>query len=112
MTFRITQSDTSPAIVSELTDSGIPVDISGADEIRFIMEDKYKNIIIDDDLSGSVNIVDGENGEVEYIFSEEDTATAGTYKAEWEVTFDGATTGVETFPTGNKITVEIGEEIA
>lgn len=111
MAFRITQGDTSPAILSSLTDDGEPVDLSSADTVRFIMEDKYEQIVVDaDNNTGNVSIVDAAAGEVEYGFSAADTETVGTYKAEWEVTYD--TGAVETFPTGGKITIEVFEEIA
>lgn len=109
MTFRITQGDTSPTILSELNDSGDVIDLTGAD-VRFIMENKYEEVVIDDDTSGAVNIVDQTGGQVEYEFSSTDTEQVGSYRAEWEVTFPSG--AVETFPTGHKIDVEIIEQIA
>jgi len=109
MSFKITQGDSSPSLLTTLSDGGVPVELSNVTNIRFIMEDKYERIHIDDDLQGYVNIVDPSLGQVEYVFQQDDTKQIGTYKAEFEVTYNNG--AVETFPTENKITIDIVEEI-
>lgn len=111
MTFTIVQEDTDPPISSQLTDSGVPIDLStGINNIRFHMEDKFNRVVISDDLTGRVNIVDESEGEVEYVWQSGDTDTAGTYKAEWQLLYDDGKVGT-TFPSRGKITVEIMEQI-
>lgn len=109
MTFTITQGDSSPSLVSALGTTSSTVDLSNAQEIKFIMEDKYERVVINEGLQDSVNILDAANGKVEFIFDQSQTKTAGSYQAEWEVQFiNGA---IETFPTRSKIDIEIVEQI-
>lgn len=109
MTFTLTQGDSSPSVVSVLSDGGA-IDLSNAKEVRFIMQDKYKRVVINEGLQDSVNIINAANGEVEYIFTSDQTKTVGKYEAEWEVTYQNG--AVETFPTKGKIDIEIVEQIA
>lgn len=109
MTFTIVQNDTAPPISSRLADGGHPVDLSDASNVRFHMENKFKETVIDDDLTGRVNIVDTLSGDVEYVFAPGDTSSIGTFKAEWQVLYDDGK--IETFPSSGKVTVEITEEI-
>lgn len=111
MTFRITQGDTSPSFLSQLSDGNVPIDLTGFQEVRFIMENRFEEKVLDKDTSDSpgVNIINAKTGDVEVVFTQGETDTAGMYKAEWEVTYGNG--AVETFPTGEKIDVEIVEEI-
>lgn len=105
MAFSIVQKDTNPPISSRLTDSGEPVDLSNSSNVFFHMEDEYNRVVISDDITGRVNITDESRGRVEYVFSESDTESVGTYEAEWEVLYDDGTR--ETFPSNRMITVNI-----
>lgn len=109
MTFTIVQGDTAPPISSRLTDAGEPVDLSDASNIYFHMEDKFKRVVVTDDITGRVNIVTESSGDIEYAWKSGDTDTIGTYSAEWEVLYDDGT--IETFPSDGKISVEITEAI-
>lgn len=109
MTFTIVQNDTAPPISSRLTDSGEVVDLSDASNVRFHMEDKFERVVVDDDLTGRVNIVDSGLGEVEYVWGSDDTKNVGSYKAEWQVLYDDGK--IETFPSRGKIDIEVTEEI-
>jgi hypothetical protein len=109
MTFTIVQNDTAPPIGSRLADSGEPVDLSNVSNVRFHMEDRFDRVIIEDDLTGRVNIVDASAGEVEYAFTNGDTSDVGKYKGEWQVLYsDGK---IETFPSAGKVDIQITEEI-
>ena len=110
MTFEIAQNDTSPTLVSTLMDGHEPIDLSNATEIRFYMENEFKEVVISENLSGNVNPVELTNGEVEYIFKEEDTTETGRYKAEWQVEYNDGS--IETYPVDNKIDVHINSSIA
>ena len=110
MTFKITQKDSSPSLLVTLGDGTDPVDLTNVNDVRFIMQDKYERIVINEGIQDSVNIIDVDLGQVEFIFDSDQTADAGTYEAEWEVEFlNGA---IETFPTSDrKMKVEIVEQI-
>lgn len=110
MVFTIVQNDTAPPISSRLTDSGSPVDLNNASNVFFHMEDEYDREVINDDLTGRVNIVDPESGDVEYVWQSGDTEKIGSYKAHWEVLYNNGE--VETFPSRDKIDIEVTEEIA
>jgi len=113
MTFTITQGDNSPSMVTTLGSGTNPVDLTNVVNIRFIMQDEYERIIIDKGLQDpeGVNKLDEDRGEVEVIFTNEETSTAGTYKGEFEVEYQNG--AIETFPTSDrKIIIEIVEQIA
>lgn len=111
MTFRITQGDSSPSLLATLGDGTNPVELTNVTEVRFVMEDRYERVVIDEGLQDSVNIIDDDSGEVEFVFDSTQTTDAGRYKAEFEVEYTSG--AIETFPTGDrKIVVEIVEQIA
>lgn len=110
MTFTIVQNDTAPPISSKLTDSNEPVDLSSdVSNVYFHLEDKFDRVVVSDDLTGRVNIVDGVSGEVEYAWRSGDTSDIGSYEAEWQVLYEDGR--VETFPSRGKVDVEITEQI-
>jgi hypothetical protein len=110
MTFTIVQGDTSPSLSSTLTDGKSPVDISGYNSVEIHIENKYDEVIVTDDETGRVNVVNASSGQVEYVWEQGDTDSIGTYKAEWQVTYsDGS---IETFPSDGKVTIEVTEETA
>lgn len=96
MTFTIKQSDTSPAIQATLQDANaVPINLSGA-TVKFHMKLLGGNTILNEDMV----IVTPLSGLVRYDWQVGDTSVAGTYYAEFEVTYADST--VETFPnTGN-----------
>lgn len=110
MTFTIVQNDTAPPISSRLLDDGVPVELGNASNVFFHMEDKFGRVVIEDDLTGRVNIVDAKLGDVEYAFAPGDTSDIGSYAAEWQVLYDDGT--IETFPSSGKVDIEVTEEIA
>ena len=107
-TFYIKEGDTSPAIEFALT----PTDIllTGA-SVVFSMWDRRGTIkvnrqaaTITDDGSAT------DTPTVQYDWASADTDTAGTYYAEFEITY--ADTTVETFPNNGFITIQITKDIA
>lgn len=107
MAFYIKQNDTSPSLRAQLKDGDdIPVDLTGA-TIRFHMRA----------IGGATAAVDASaqiitpdiSGIVQYDWDNGDTATIGSYQAEFEVTFAGG--AVETFPNSGYIRVEIIDDI-
>lgn len=109
MAFIIRQNDTSPALSTRLTDNKVPVDISGFEEVSFHVEDEQERVVISDDTTGNVTVTNPSLGDVEYSFDAEDTKSAGTFYAEWEV--DYGNDDFETFPSQGDIVIEIVEEI-
>jgi hypothetical protein len=66
------------------------------------MSDYSRSTVI---IDGTADIQDAATGEVWYVFESEETAEAGTFRAEFEATFsDGR---VETFPTEGYTLIEI-----
>lgn len=110
MTFEIHRGDTAPAFHKRLRDDvGDVVPIDTADEVSFHMRSIDYDEEVADDTTGNVNILDNREGEVEYSWQTGDTDDAGTYRAEFVVTFsDGS---IRTFPVGGMYTIVITEDI-
>ena len=104
-TFYIKQNDTSPSLRATLQDAnGNPVDVTGA-SVQFHMRSSG-SVIVD----AVASIVTPASGIVEYSWAPADTATVGSYQAEFEVTY--ASGAVETFPNTGYIRVRIRDDIA
>jgi len=106
MAFTIKQGDTSPSLVANLvTPSRQPVFLGGA-SVLFHMRGRRSTGV----LTAAATVVDAETGQVRYDWAEGDTAVAGDFEAEFEVTYaDGS---VETFPNEGYIDITIPEQIA
>ena len=105
--FTIGQGDTWPPIQAALKDAeGAAVDITGA-TVEVNMKAAGGSLTID---HGAADILVPASGTVEYEWETLDTATAGSYTFEWEVTFsDGK---IATFPnTTDKIEVTITPQL-
>ena len=106
MAFNLKQNDTSPSIQTSLLDgNGLPVDISGNLGVTFHMRNSEGTVII----NTAATVVTPGSGIVRYDWDAADTATAGTFQAEFEVTYPGGT--IETFPNDGYIRVEIIDDI-
>lgn len=103
--FTIKADDTSPALKYQLlTASRDPVDLSGANEVRFLMGD-----VVAADTNSGVTITDAANGKVKYEWQTGDTSEAGHYDAEWEVEYSDGT--VETFPNTGFIAIRVRPDL-
>jgi hypothetical protein len=107
MQFTIKQNDDSPSMLATMLDADDEiVPLNGA-TVRFHMRTLGSRELIVDEAAV---VVDAPNGLVRYNWSLADTATAGSFQAEFEVTYaDG---GVETFPNDSYIAVTIYDDIA
>lgn len=103
----IKQNDTSPSIQTQFLDGdGLPVDITGNLGVSFHMRDAAGTVKIDT----AATVVTAASGIVRYDWLAADTDTAGTFQAEFEVTYsDGK---IETFPNASYIEVVITDDIA
>ena len=105
MSFYLKQNDTSPNIQAQLLDGdGFPIDVSLA-TVRFHMRDATGTVIIDEPAV----ILSATDGTVEYGWDAADTATAGPFQAEFEVTYESGK--IETFPNASYIEIVITDDI-
>ena len=102
-TFFIKRGDTSPAILFAL--EPVSTVLTGT-AVRFLMRVRGGEQVTD----GMAQIVTPTGAPtVQYDWTVEDTAQAGQFEAELEVTYpDGA---IETFPNAGFIPVRIGEDV-
>jgi len=107
MAFNLKQNDTSPSLQTTLLDGdGLPVSISGNNGVRFHMRAAGGTVKIDTDAI----VVDAAAGIVRYDWTATDTDTAGTFQAEFEVTYTDDK--IETFPNLGYIEIVITDDIA
>ena len=105
-TFYIKRHDTAPVIQCVLEDStGAAVDLTGA-SVKFIMASSPGTTPV---VNASATIVSATAGTVSYQWISADTAAAGQYSAEWEVTYPS--THKETFPDPSYLTVIITADL-
>ena len=106
MTFFVKQNDTSPKLAATLKDgNGQVVDVTGA-SVRFHMAKLNSSTVITD---ASATVTNAPAGTVEYAWTASDTASIGTFRGEFEVTFP---TGlIETYPNSGYISIQITDDI-
>ena len=106
MSFYIKQNDTVPSLRADLRDGdNAAIDLTGA-SVKFIMRAIGGNTAV---INASASIVSEAGGTVQYNWQVGDTATIGSYQAEFEVTYSGGT--VETFPNDGYIRIEILDDL-
>ena len=107
MTFYIKQNDTSPSLRAALKDSdNIAINLTDA-TVRFHMKSLEDNTVVVD--ADATVVVPATSGIVQYDWSSGDTATAGSYQGEFQVTFAGG--AIETFPNKTNISISIKPEL-
>jgi hypothetical protein len=100
--FQMKRGDTSPVLRFALKPTTL--DISGA-TVRFQMRTKTRTLVIDE----LAEVVSDLPPVIQYAWQEADTATAGSFEAEFKVTYaDG---GIETFPNTTFIFIQILEDV-
>jgi len=104
--FILKEGDTSPSIVYALLPASVI--LSGA-TVRFSMRNRSTGAVVID-RAAAVIVTATVTPTVRYDWQSADTASAGFYDAEFEVTYSDAT--VETFPNSTHIAVIINGDIA
>lgn len=105
-TFYMKQNDTQPKMLASLKDGDEnAINLTGS-SVRFHMRNLAGSLVVD----AAASIVTPLTGLVRYDWQPADTATVGSYQAEFEVTYgDGS---IETFPNNGYIRVQITDDIA
>lgn len=111
MPFVMKTNDTRPRLKAQLmqTDPNnaalmIPVDLTNATDVRFIMATPNGTVKIDK----TITVVNAVEGRVEVPWLPGDTDTAGDYRGEFEVTTG---TDVQTFPSEGYIAITMVEDL-
>lgn len=108
MAFEIKRNDRRPRFRVQLTQDGVPADLTGNAAVRFTLTDASTSAIKIN--KAAMSVVDAPTGVVEYVWAATDTDTAGTYNAEVEV--DWGTSITQTFPTKGYFVVTIYADLA
>lgn len=107
MPFTIKRNDTSPILQTVLSDAnGVAIDLTGT-TVKFYMK-KYKATT--PKINATAAIVNEDAGIVRYLWQTGDTDTAGSYQAEFQITYDDG--AVETFPNADFIQIDIINDLA
>lgn len=112
MAFTIKKGDTLPDIQASLT-SGVsagaqsPVDLTTATSIILVLKSSQGGGAASR-KTGSV-VGTPTNGVVKYVWQVSDTATSGTFNAEWEVTF--AAGKIQSFPNDSYFQIIIFDDL-
>ena len=92
--FHIKQNDLNPVYETVLKRGTATVDLTTATSVTFKMRKRHSTILVVD--AAATIDTPATDGTVYYTWVTGDTATAGSYDAEWEVLWPS---GTETFPT-------------
>lgn len=83
--FSIKAHDRYPSIKATLSSDGQPIDLTGAVGVDFVMRQGGASGALR--INDAAQIVDAAGGVVLYDWKPEDTAVAGSYQAEWQITW-------------------------
>lgn len=104
--FSLKKNDLFPHLAATLENAdGTAIDITGA-SVLFRMRKRGETT---NKISAAASVVTADAGEVEYAWTDGDTDTAGSYEAEWVITFPG---GQQIVPNGRMLVIEILESLA
>lgn len=108
--FTIKRGDTRPLLDATLSDDDGPVDLTGA-TVRLVVRRATPRCgevgaLL---LKRECEIIDAAAGKVRYAWQPDDTATVGSYAAEFEVAFVGG--GLWTFPSAGYVAIIITPDL-
>lgn len=89
--YAVSQADTLPPYTATLTWNNVPVDLTTAESITFVMANYFSGVV----ATGSATVVNAKAGQVSYSWGSNDLATPGIYAISWEVVFPS---GNATYP--------------
>jgi hypothetical protein len=101
--FVIKQHDTYPPLELTLSDQAGAIDLTEAEEIKLYI-DRESTVV-----TGKMEAVDAEKGEVKYEWAVEDLSVVGTFNFEVEITWKSGR--VQTVPNGGDLSIEIVDDI-
>ena len=99
----VKQHDTWPPVRATLSDASGPIDLTGATQIKLILKGATVTI------TGNCTVVSAPAGTVSYTWAAGDTAVAGDYQGEFEITWPGGK--VETVPNDSYLAVTIKADL-
>lgn len=102
--FSIKAHDQQPSIQASLTSSDLPIDLTNAVDVYFIMR-LVGSQTVKVNAPASI-VIPMESGFVRYDWAVGDTDTPGQYQAEWEIHWPGVL-GSQTVPTLTYHTIDI-----
>lgn len=103
--YTLKQDDTYPALTAVLSDQVGAVDLSTADSVKLIMKHESGTPVVIGTCAVASPQTGGNVGKVTYDWTASDTATAGSYDLEFQVTWNVG--DVETFPNDSYKSLEI-----
>lgn len=106
MAYEIKRNDLRPYWRVQLTQNGLPADITGNVGVVFTMK-QGSTLKVNKE---AMDVIDDGTGVVEYQWQTGDTDTSGTYNVEVEVDWGGGAT--QTFPSKGYFIVEISDDLA
>jgi hypothetical protein len=105
MAFTIKQNDTKPALIAILQElDGTPIDLTSATGIEIVVKSAEGAF----QWKKTATFVDKPEGQVQYTWESADTAAAGTYNAEFEITWPD---GIQTVPNDNYFQIIVVEDL-
>ena len=105
--FYIRRNDRRPILVAELSDEDGPVDLSAASAVEFHMSSAIGSTA---KIEAAATVSNATEGEVTYTWVTGDTDTAGSYLAEFEVTWTDGTQ--ESYPDPGYFLIVVSEDLA
>lgn len=106
MAYEIRQGDRRPHYRIQLTGNGVPVDLTGAVSVHFIMKPAAGGTAVVD-TDGT--IITPATGVVEYAWDADDTTTSGSFAMKVRVVWGGGET--QTFPSSGSFAVTIQPDV-